>query len=130
MSIRPVTPSEVQEQLDKVAAEMAKAESAEKGSDELAGRENEFFGEKARFDLALKFKKATKDLERYPNEEDLPAEKKTPRQMYLREVAKSNLMPLPIILRKDSNPMGIHLSHRGLGDVRVAPLIKVMHTLP
>lgn len=128
-SIKPAYQDE-QEQLEKDAEAIAKAESAEKGENELAGREKEFFGEKARFDLALKFKKATKDLERYQNEEDLPAEKRTPRQLYLREVAKSNLMPLPIILRKDSNPMGVHLSHRGLGDVRMAPLIKVMHTLP
>lgn len=114
----------------KQAADDAKVLSAERGENELQGRENEFFGEKARLDLALKFKKATKDLERYPNEADLPAERRTPRQLYLREVAKANLLPLPIILRKDSNPMGIHLSHRGVGDARMAPLISVMETLP
>lgn len=110
--------------------ESQETESAEKGENELEGKEDQFFGEKARVDFALRFKNATKDLERYSDESKLPPEKLTPRSLYLREGAKKNLLPLPIILRKDSNPMGVHLPHRGIGDDKMFPLIKVMDTLP
>eukprot|EP01038_Epipyxis_sp_PR26KG_P006849 gene6849-9376_t len=58
---------------------------------------------------------------------DLPS---TPRSQYLIEITKNNLLPLPIILRKDTNPLGICLGSRGLGDDRVLPLIKIIDQLP
>ena len=105
-------------------------ESAENGENELEGKEHMYFGEEARIAFSLRFKNASKDLERYSNEEMLPISKLTPRSLYLRESAKNNLLPLPIILRKSTNPMGVHLSHRGIGDERMIPLIKVIDTLP
>jgi Ran GTPase-activating protein (RanGAP) involved in mRNA processing and transport len=128
---RSSTPQQESDAMEK-AAETANAaiESAEKGQNELEGKEHMYFGESARASFAQRFKTASKDLERYKDEATIPAAKLTPRSLYLREGAKKNLLPLPIVLRKESNPMGVHLPHRGIGDVRMIPLIKVMDTLP
>lgn len=109
---------------------VTKSQSAENGENELEGKEDIYFGVKSRLDFAEKFRLSYKDLERYPDESKLPAEKLTPRSMYLRESAKKNLIPLSLLLRKDSNPMGVHLAHRGLGDERMLPLITVIDSLP
>jgi hypothetical protein len=127
-SARPTTAEKEADAMEK-AEEATKMESAEQGENELEGKEHMYFGETARQGFAQRFKNASKDLERY-SEEQLPLAKRSPRSMYLRESAKKNLLPLPIILRKESNPMGVHLSHRGIGDLRMTPLIQVMDTLP
>jgi hypothetical protein len=103
---------------------------AEAGENEMEGQTEKYFGEKARVSFAKRFKDAAKDFEKYPYDSMLPEEKRTPRSMYLREVSKQKLLPLPIILRKESNPMGVHLPHRGIGDVRMGPMIAVMDNLP
>ena len=130
-STRPSTAEKEMQAKEKAEADQVTlTESAEKGENELEGKEHMYFGETARQGFALRFKNAAKDLERYQDESQLPASKSTPRSMYLRESAKANLIPLPLILRKESNPMGVHLSHRGLGDERMLPMIKIMDTLP
>mmetsp|Transcript_5234 Transcript_5234/g.11448 ORF Transcript_5234/g.11448 Transcript_5234/m.11448 type:complete len:1188 (+) Transcript_5234:1048-4611(+) len=91
---------------------------------------DKYFGFKSRVDFSIKFKNSTKDLERYPDESKLSAKQLTPRSRYLRETAKAGLLPLSLILRKEKDPMGIHLAHRGLGDERMMPMIKVMEGLP
>ena len=89
-----------------------------------------YFGENARKAFVAKFRKAARDLYVMPKDEHIPEELNTPRHMYLRETTKKNLLPFPNILRKEKQPKGVFLAHKGLGDVRFMPVVEVLHRLP
>lgn len=97
---------------------------------ELMEHFHSYFGQKSRSEFNLKFKSASLLLDRYADDEEVPEKMRTPRTLFLRESAKDNLIPLPLILRKESNPVGIYLGNRGLGDTKIWPCIKVIETLP
>lgn len=110
--------------------EQTNIQNMEKLREDLKLVYNQYFGDTAILEFQAKFKQCSVLLERYPNDQDLPSELQTPRSLYLREVAKSKLLPLPLVLRSDKDPLAINLSHRGLGDKRILPIIKVMEKLP
>lgn len=103
----------------------------EKVDAELAdGVYEQYFGDSAILELQEKYRRTQADLDRYPDETDLPNELNTPRSLYYREVVKNKLLPLPLLLRKETYPLGLHLSHKGLGDDRIWPAIQVVERLP
>eukprot|EP01034_Spumella_vulgaris_P029711 gene29711-36803_t len=104
--------------------------SIETTQDELTKVYDNYFGEQSRLDFTMKFKNAERDLDRYHLDEDIPAHLLTPRSVFMRETAKARLLPLPLILRKEANPLGIFLGHKGLGDAKMVPVIKVLEKLP
>ena len=61
-----------------------------------------------------KFLQAKRHLELFEDHE-IPREMLTPRFMYLREVEKMQTLPLPLVLRKESNPVALMFGHKGLG---------------
>lgn len=89
-----------------------------------------YFGIKAKENLMLKFKRASHNLEIMPKDSDVPGELRSPRFMYMREVQKGHLLPLPLTVRNTKNPRGIFLAGKGLGDARVLPIVMVADTLP
>lgn len=91
---------------------------------------SKYFGANAKRDFLARFQRAARDLRVMPKVEHIPEEMNTPRHMYLRETTKLNLVPLPTILRKDKQPKGIFLAHKGLGDTRMLPVVEVLHRLP
>lgn len=104
--------------------------SVEKTTDELKDVYDQYIGTTAMLDLHSKFKESGKMLERYPNKEDLPDHLLTPRSLYLRETAKSKLLPRRLLVRKESEPLAITLAHHGLGDERMLPVIEVIELIP
>lgn len=89
-----------------------------------------YFGVKAKENLMLKFKRASHNLEIMPKDGDVPDELRSPRFMYMREVQKGHLLPLPLTVRNTKNPRGIFLAGKGLGDARILPIVMVADTLP
>ncbi len=105
--------------------------SIEKANEELSnGVYEQYFGANAVLDLHSKYRKIRDDREDNTAGTEVPNELSTPRSLYLREVVKGNLLPLPLVLRKETHPLGLHLGHRGLGDARLAPVIKIVEKLP
>lgn len=73
-----------------------------------------YFGAKAVEQFQEKFQKAKRQLELFEDHE-IPRSMLTPRYMYLREVEKMQGLPLPLVLRKESDPMALLFGHKGLG---------------
>ncbi len=105
-------------------------DSVEAAMDDMKDVYDHYIGNQAILDFQYKYKKVVNDTEHYPSDEDLPIHSLTPRSMYLRSTVKNKTLPLPLLIRKETEPLGIHLSHHGLGDKRVQPLIDVIETLP
>ncbi len=89
-----------------------------------------YFGPAAKAAFTAAFRTAQKDYIGAPNDKDVPEECNTPRRNYLRETTKLNLLPLPMILRKETHPKGVYLAHKGLGDLRMLPIVAVIDQLP
>lgn len=102
----------------------------ERMQEELRDERHKYFGPAAFQDFQEKFRSAARDLDRYPRDADLPAELRTPRSLYLRSVTRKKLLPLPLILRDDEHPYSLNLHARGLGDLRMMPVIDVLESLP
>jgi Ran GTPase-activating protein (RanGAP) involved in mRNA processing and transport len=113
-----------------VSAEQMFESALGKTDHDLQRFHGKYFGQEAILSFNEKFKQAGRLLERYPNEKDLPEELKTPRSIYLRGVEKSNLLPLPLLIRSENAPLTLDLGRRGLGDLRVKPIIDVIDELP
>jgi len=94
-------------------------------SDELRDVYDQSFGSLAIIDFHSKFKHASKLLERYLKEEDLPTDCFTPRSLYLRGVSKAQLFRRRLLTRKENELLAMTLAHHGLGDVRMAPVMEV-----
>ena len=92
---------------------------------ELRDVYDQSFGSLAIIDFHSKFKHASKLLERYLKEEDLPADCFTPRSLYLRGVSKAQLFRRRLLTRKENELLAMTLAHHGLGDVRMAPVMEV-----
>jgi hypothetical protein len=73
---------------------------------------DKYFGLKSKEMMNTLFQNSKNDFYSYPNISDLPEEKRTPRSLYMREVAVHNLIPLPLLLRKDTTPFDVSLAHR------------------
>jgi hypothetical protein len=86
----------------------------EKDTDLLNSVYDKYFGEKALLDFQNKFKNSKRQLELFEDSE-IPRSQLTPRYMYLREVEKMQGLPLPLYLRKESDPFGLYFGKRGLG---------------
>ena len=54
----------------------------------------------------------------------------SPREQYLSRVVSDNLIPLTVLLRKEREPKGLCLGHKGLGDAKMLPVIHVLEDLP
>lgn len=104
--------------------------SAEVIADEIGPVQHKYFGEKARDSFYKLFHQSSRDLAVYANDSDIPSERKTPRSLLLRGQEKRKLLPLKLTQRKEANPKGVFLRHRGLGDERMLPLIAVLPDLP
>jgi hypothetical protein len=78
----------------------------------LLVNQDKYFGIKAKTRMNVLFQNSLNDLYFYPNADDLPEEKKTPRSLYMREIAAHNLLPLPLLLRKNTTPFDVSLAHR------------------
>ena len=89
-----------------------------------------YFGSQAKAAMRQKFLGSSRSLQKYPKDEDVPAELQSPRSMYLREAQKRSLVPLSLTVRKRTQPRGVFLSGRGLGDTRIMPIISVIDALP
>jgi len=89
-----------------------------------------YFGPASKTSFTAAFQRASRDLRVMQNDTDVPDECSTPRRNYLREVTKANLLPLPIVLRKEKEPKGVFLAHKGLGDDRMLPIVSVIDQLP
>lgn len=112
------------------AAQSVQDQRVEELNDELRGVYDQYFGEAAILDFHQKFKSAMLNIERYPVDSELPDDLRTPRSLYLRGTTKAQLLPLPLILRKESEPLGLHLRYRGIGDERFAPVVNIIEKLP
>jgi Ran GTPase-activating protein (RanGAP) involved in mRNA processing and transport len=99
-------------------------------NDDLKDVYDSYIGDQARLDFQYKFKKAYDDYERYPNDNDLPTEALTPRSLYLRGTVQHGTLPLQLLIRKENEPLGVYLGHRGVGDLRMEPLIRIIDKLP
>eukprot|EP00605_Chrysophyceae_sp_TOSAG23-4_P001619 GSChrysophyteH1.ASY1.ANO1.1779.1 assembled CDS len=97
---------------------------------ELKQQFENYFGPAARSQFKASFQRASRDLRVIKKDEDVPEEMNTPRRMYLRESEKLKLLPLPIVLRKEKEPKGVYLAHKGLGDKRLLPVVAIIDTLP
>ena len=64
----------------------------------LAGQRDKYFGVQARLEFGDMFRDALNELIHCPDDDDLPTDRKTPRTMYLREVTKNNMLPLPLVM--------------------------------
>ena len=91
---------------------------------------SKYFGPVAKTSFTAAFQRAKRDFHGAHNDEDVPEECRTPRRMYLREVEKLKLLPLPVILRKETNQKGVFLAHKGLGDIKMLPIVSVIDQLP
>lgn len=98
--------------------------------DELNEVMDHYFGNISRINFNRRFLQANKNLQTYPDDDTLPLSLSSPRSLYLRETTKLNILPLPLILRKEKTPLGIYLSHHGIGDIRFQPVIKIIDQLP
>ena len=98
--------------------------------DELNEVMDHYFGNISRINFNRRFLQANKNLQTYPDDDTLPISLSSPRSLYLRETTKLNILPLPLILRKEKEPLGIYLSHHGIGDIRFQPVIKIIDQLP
>jgi len=70
-------------------------------SDELRDVYDQYIGSSAIIDFHSKFKHTSKLLERYLQEEDLPADCLTPRALYLRGVSKAQLFARRLLTPKE-----------------------------
>lgn len=104
--------------------------SSEKSMRKKNVNKSNYYGKNSRNKLNLLYKKSRNDLSIYPTLDSLPSDKHTPRSLYLREVTRLNLLPLPLVLRQAISPYDVNLAHRGLGDTRVGPLIEIIDKLP
>lgn len=104
--------------------------STEESLDELHGVFDHYFGVRSRVDFVKKVKTSYSAICKYSSESDLPEVLSSPRSLYLREISKAQLLPLPLVLRKESNPKGVFLGHKGLGDKRMLPVIEIVEKLP
>jgi Ran GTPase-activating protein (RanGAP) involved in mRNA processing and transport len=104
--------------------------SIELANDDLKDFYDLYIGDQARLDFQYKYKKAYDDYERYPNDNDLPSEGLTPRSLYLRGTVQHGTLPLQLLIRKENEPLGVYLGHRGVGDLRMEPLIRIIDKLP
>lgn len=129
-SIQSVAVNFTEEESDIGIPRSISVENIEQSNDALRGVYDQYFGEKALTAFHEKYKRSTLDLERYPKEEELPEELKTPRSLYLRGVAKAKLLPLPLLIRDPTEPLSLNLGFKGLGDIRVAPVIEVIDKIP
>jgi len=98
--------------------------------DELNEVMDHYFGNISRINFNRRFLQANKNFQTYPDDDSLPLSLSSPRSLYLRETTKLNILPLPLILRKEKEPLGIYLSHHGIGDVRFQPVVKIIDQLP
>eukprot|EP01040_Poterioochromonas_malhamensis_P006668 gene6668-7183_t len=105
-------------------------DSVEAAMDDMKDVYDHYIGNQAILDFQYKYKKIVNHTEHYPLDQNLPIHLLTPRSMYLRGTIKNKTLPLPLLIRKETEPLGIHLSHHGLGDKRVQPLIDVIDKLP
>lgn len=99
-------------------------------SEELQGQHTKYFGYEAKADFAQVFRNARNELAVFGSADELPDEIRTARHLFLREQTKRNLLPLPLVLRKDAFPNGVFLRNKGLGDERIMPLISILNELP
>ena len=98
--------------------------------DPFEGTRGKYFGVEAKLEFTAMFRDVPRQVIYYPHEDDLPEENKTPRTLYLRQIHSHDLLPLPLLMRKENAPYEINLKNRGLGDARVAPIVEIIDRLP
>mmetsp|Transcript_15285 Transcript_15285/g.25407 ORF Transcript_15285/g.25407 Transcript_15285/m.25407 type:complete len:1484 (+) Transcript_15285:120-4571(+) len=99
-------------------------------TDKSATYWDKFFGDGARVDFYEKYKAAGRQFLSHM-EQDLPTDGAlSPRAKYLKKVVHDDLLPLPLLLRKQHEAKGIFLGHKGLGDAKMLPVIHVLEDLP
>ena len=98
-------------------------------AEERATYWDKYFGDSARFDFYEKYKEAGK---RYISQQGNVSEDDmtSPRTKYMNKVIQDGLLPLPLLLRKEKEPKGIFLGHKGVGDANMLPVIHVLENLP
>ena len=112
-------------------AKSGKSMSAEAATfDPFDGTRGKYFGVEAKLEFSAMFRDVPRQVIYYPTEDDLPEENKTPRTLYLRQIHSHDLLPLPLLMRKENAPYEINLKNRGLGDARVAPIVEIIDRLP
>ena len=121
----------VRDQSSKSFMKSTKSLSAEAATlDPFDGMRGKYFGVEAKLEFSAMFRDVPRQVIYYPKEDDLPEENKTPRTLYLRQVHSHDLLPLPLLMRKENAPYEINLKNRGLGDARVAPIVEIIDRLP
>ena len=98
--------------------------------DPFEGTRGKYFGVEAKLEFTAMFRDVPRQVIYYPHEDDLPEQNKTPRTLYLRQIHSHDLLPLPLLMRKENAPYEINLKNRGLGDARVAPIVEIIDRLP
>jgi Leucine-rich repeat (LRR) protein len=76
------------------------------------------------------FTEAVHDLSKFPTDDDVPRHKRTPMYYFVREQAKRQLPPLPLLIRDEDDPLSISLGGKGLGDLNMLPVVAVIDQLP
>ena len=100
--------------------------SRELSSDEIKN----YIGKEAFTKFNDIYKTSSALLNKCPSDNDIPENLRSPRSMFLREITKKNLLPIPIILRDETNSKGLFLAHKGLGDEYLLSIIRIIETLP
>jgi Ca2+-binding EF-hand superfamily protein/Ran GTPase-activating protein (RanGAP) involved in mRNA processing and transport len=92
---------------------------------------NKYFGEEARLSFLHHYETAYRDLNKVVDgEKNFTKARNSPRTRYLREVARQRLPPLSLLMRKTEDPKGLNISHRGIGDRKMLPLVSIVERLP
>lgn len=92
---------------------------------------HKYFGDQARISFQRDYGTAYRDLNKIIDGEiNFTKAKSSPRSKYLREVALQRLPPLSLLMRKQEDPKGLDISHRGIGDKKMLPLVNVIEKLP
>ncbi|RYH11471.1 hypothetical protein EON65_38750 [archaeon] len=114
-----------------IGFDSASLTAIEKVQEELLnGVYEKYFGPQASLELQEKYRLIKGNIDKYQVDSDLPEDMQTPRTLYLREVVRNHMLPLPLLLRKENHPLSLHLAHKGWGDDRMFPAIKVVDKLP
>jgi hypothetical protein len=90
----------------------------------------QYVGEKAKTEFLRLFTEAVHDLSKFPTDDDVPRHKRTPMYYFVREQAKRQLPPLPLLIRDEDDPLSISLGGKGLGDLNMLPVVAVIDQLP
>lgn len=92
---------------------------------------NKYFGEEARLSFLSHYESACRDLNKaVDGHKNFTKQRNSPRTRYLREVALKRLPPLSLLMRKTDDPNGLNISHKGIGDHKMIPLVNIIEKLP